>query len=196
MEKNRKTDTDKLLIAEFRKGKVQAFDAIYEKYSSRLYGFALMLLKNREDARDIVQETFLRVWKKRETIAENRTFKSFLFTVSYNIIVDHLRKRLNDKKYLELLEKNFPFDRDSGEKAVDFYLLQSQIQNLMDELPPRRKEIYLLSQGKNLSQKEIARRLNITVKTVETHLSLARKFLREKLTDGSLPLLLLFYLFY
>ncbi len=196
MEKNRKTDTDKLLIAEFRKGKVQAFDAIYEKYSNRLYGFALMLLKNREDARDIVQETFLRVWKKRETIAENRTFKSFLFTVSYNIIVDHLRKRLNDKNYLEFLEKNFHFDHDSGQKEVDFHLLQSQIQSLMDELPPRRKEIYLLSQEKNLSQKEIARRLNITVKTVETHLSLARKFLREKLTDGSLPLLLLFYLFY
>lgn len=196
METNKKPDSDKVLIAGFRKGNVRAFDAIYEKYSGRLYGFALMLLKNREDARDIVQETFLRVWQKRETIAENRTFKSFLFTVSYNIIVDHLRKRLNDKKYLEFLEKKFHFEKDSVENKAEYHLLEKQIQDVIAELPPRRKEIYLLSREKNLSNKEIAGRLQITVKTVETHLSLARKFLQSKLTGETLALMLLLFLFY
>ena len=98
---------DKLLVAEFLKGNVKSFDLLHEKYSERLYGFAFKLLKNKEDSLDIVQETFLRIWQKRNELDEAKSFKSFLFTISYNIIMDQLRKRLSDNNYLEFLKKNF-----------------------------------------------------------------------------------------
>lgn len=154
-----------------------------------------MLLKNKEDARDIVQETFLRVWQKREELSEDKSFKSFLFTITYNIIIDQLRKKLNDKKYLEFLERNYKFEGNSVENIADFNILDKQIQGIIDELPHRRKEIFNLSRRKNLSHKEIAENLNITVKTVETQLNLAVRYLKSRLSEGSLPAILFLALF-
>jgi RNA polymerase sigma factor (sigma-70 family) len=107
-----KTDrsADALLVTDFLKGKVEAFDILYDRYSRRLYIFALMLLKNKEDARDVVQETFLRIWQKRKELSVDKSFKSFLFTVTYNIMVDQVRKRLNDEKYQAFLIQQFKFE--------------------------------------------------------------------------------------
>lgn len=187
---------DKDLVAEFLKGKVKAFDLLYAKYSARLYKFALMLLKNREDARDVVQETFLRMWQKRQELAENKSIKSFLFTISYNIMIDQLRKKLNDKNYLQSLEKNFNFDHSKTENLADFNMLNSQIREIIEELPPRRREIFIQSREKGFSNKEIAENLNISVKTVETQISLAVRFLKSRLSEGGLPALLFLALFF
>jgi RNA polymerase sigma-70 factor (family 1) len=193
---NNEASGDKMLVSEFLKGKVRAFDLLYEKYSGRLYAFALMLLKNKEDARDIVQEAFLRIWQKRRELAEEKSFKSYLFTISYNIIIDQLRKKLNDKNYLESLEKSFKFGMDSIENTADFNMLDKQIREIIGELPPRRKEIFKMSREKGCSHKEIAETLNISIKTVETQLSLAVKFLKTRLSDSNLAVILLFFLFY
>jgi len=187
--------SDHQLVADFLKGKVSAFDMLYEKYSRRLYGFAFMLLKNKEDALDIVQETFLRIWKKRKELAEEKSVKSFLFTISYNLIIDQLRKRLNDKNYIESLERRFSFTETSIENRAEFNLLDNKIHDLINELPPKRKEIFRLSREKGFSNKEIAETLKISVKTVETQISLATKYLRTGLTDGSLPAILFASLF-
>jgi RNA polymerase sigma-70 factor (ECF subfamily) len=192
----KEVSSDKQLVNEFLKGKVKAFDLLYEQYSERLYRFAYMLLKNREDALDIVQETFLRIWHKREDLSEEKSFKSYLFTVSHNIIVDLLRKRLNEKKYCEALEKKFGFNPQSIENRADFNMLDHQIRDLIEELPVRRKEIFKLSREKGCSNKEIADNLSISVKTVETQLNLAVKFLKSRLADGSLTAVLFLSLFY
>jgi RNA polymerase sigma-70 factor (ECF subfamily) len=187
---------EKKLVAGFLKGNVKAFDLLYEQYSGRLYRFAFMLLKNREDALDIIQDTFLRIWKNREDLSEEKSFKSYLFTVSYNITIDLLRKRLNEKKYCEALEKNFGFGQQSIENSADFMILDHQIREIIEALPPRRREIFRLSREKGRSNKEIAADLEISVKTVETQLNLALKFLKSRLADGSVPGILFLSLFY
>lgn len=187
---------DKLLVAEFLKGNVKSFDLLHEKYSERLYGFAFKLLKNKEDALDTVQETFLRIWQKRKELDEDKSFKSFLFTISYNIIMDQLRKRLSDNNYLEFLKKNFKLEQVFIENAADFNILEKQIQQCIGELPLRRQEIYRLSREKGFSNKEIAENLNISLKTVETHINLAMKFMKSRISYGSLPAILFLALFY
>jgi RNA polymerase sigma-70 factor (family 1) len=187
---------DRLLVADFLKGNVKSFDSLYKKYSERLYGFAFMLLKSKEDALDTVQETFLRIWQGRRALDEDKSFKSFLFTISYNIIIDQLRKKLNDKSYLAFLERNFKLDPVVIENAADFNILEKQMQQLIGELPLRRQEIFRLSREKGCSNKEIAESMNISVKTVEAQLNLAIKFLKLRLSDSSLPAILLFTLFY
>ena len=188
--------SDKELVAEFLKGKVKAFDQLYEKYSDRLYSFSLMVLKNKDDAHDVVQETFLKMWLKRNDLAVEKSFKSFIFTVSYNIMVDTLRKRLSDKNYIEFLEKNFKFDLSVTENNADFNLLNGQISHLIKELPEKRREIFRLSRENGMTYKEIAENLNISVKTVETQINLAIKFLRTRLSDGDLAIILILALFY
>lgn len=187
---------DRLLVSEFLKGNVKSFDSLHEKYSERLYGFAFKLLKNKEDALDTVQETFLRVWQKRKELDEDKSFKAFLFTISYNIIMDQLRKRLSDHNYLEFLKKNFKIEQVTSENAADFNILEKQIQSFIGDLPLRRQEIYRLSREKGLSNKEIAEKLNISVKTVEAQINLAVKFLKSMISDGSLPAILFLALFY
>ena len=187
---------DKLLVTEFLKGNVKSFDLLYEKYSGRLYGFALKLLKNKEDALDIVQEAFLRIWQRRKELDEDKSFKSFLFTISYNIIMDQLRKRLSDHNYLEFLKKNFKIEQVIIENAAEFNILEKKIQYYIGELPLRRQELYRLSREKGLSNKKTAEYLNISVKTVETQINLATTFLKSKISDGRLPAILFFALFY
>jgi RNA polymerase sigma-70 factor (ECF subfamily) len=187
---------DKVLVAEFLKGNVRSFDLLHEKYSERLYGFTFKLLKNKEDALDIVQETFLKIWQKRRELDEDKSFKSFLFTISYNIIMDQLRKRLNDNNYLEFLKQNFKLEQSISENEADFNILEKQIQSFIGQLPLRRQEIYRMSREKGYSNNEIAEKLSISVKTVETQINLAVKFMKSRLTDGSLPAILFFALFY
>ena len=186
---------DKLLVADFLKGNVKSFDLLHEKYSERLYSFAFKLLKNKEDALDVVQETFLKIWHKRKELDQDKSFKSFIFTVSYNIIMDQLRKRLSDSNYMEFLKTNFKLDQVVSENAADFNILEKQIQQYIGELPHRRQEIYRLSREKGISNKEIAESLKISIKTVESNLDLAIKFLKSRLSDGSLPSILFIALF-
>ena len=105
-------------------------------------------------------------------------------------------KRLSDNNYLEFFKKNFKLEQVISENTADFNMLEEQIQTFIGDLPPRRQEIYRMSRDKGCSNKEIAENLNISVKTVETQLNLAVKFLKSRLSDNTLPTILFFALFY
>ena len=96
---------------------------------------------------------------------------------------------------MEFLKTNFKLDQVVSENAADFNILEKQIQQYIGELPHRRQEIYRLSREKGISNKEIAESLKISIKTVESNLDLAIKFLKSRLSDGSLPSILFIALF-
>jgi RNA polymerase sigma-70 factor (ECF subfamily) len=187
--------TDQNLVAELIKGKVVAFDNLYERYSERLYVFALMLLKDKEDSRDVVQETFLKLWQKRNELNESKSFKSFVFTISYNIIIDRFRKRTNDQKFMACYRQHFNFETSSAVNDSDFNLINQQVIDIIEKLPLRRKEIFKLSREKGLTYSEIANELNISVKTVETQIGLALKYIRAEIDDKNLMIILFVTLF-
>ena len=85
-------------VSKLRNSEVKSFDILFERYSKKLYWFSYSLLKNDEDAREIVQETFFRVWERREKIDSDKSFKSFLFTISYHLIIDQLRLKLKNQE--------------------------------------------------------------------------------------------------
>ena len=169
------------LINRLQNSDVKAFDLLFRKYSRNLYHFAFSLLKNQEDAEGIVQEVFLRIWNRRVDIDSTRSFKSYLFTISYNLIIDELRLRLKEKKYIHHLEKFFNTEEIITENEAGYNLLKSQIEQVMEKLPDKRKMIYKLSRVEGLSNKEISEKLNISVKTVENQINLAIKFLKLRL---------------
>ena len=183
------------LISRLRNSDVKAFDQLFRNYSRNLYRFAFSLLKNKDDAEGIVQEVFLRVWNKRADIDSNRSFKSWLFTISYNLIIDELRLRLKEKEYLNHLEKFFNTQDIITENEADYNLLKTQIDEVMEKLPDKRKVIYRLSRVEGLSNKEIAEKLNLSVKTVENQINLALKFLKFSLGKDLLAATLFISLF-
>ncbi|MBA7533622.1 hypothetical protein ES705_25863 [subsurface metagenome] len=182
-------NTDRLLITSLKKGDITSFDKLFTKYSEKLYLFAVGYLKKQEDAEGLVQEVFIKVWEKRIELREDLSFKSFLFTIAYNTIVDHFRKWSKEEECLEHFRKTLDLYHNEPEKKVEY----SDLEELA--LPPKRKLIYQLSRQEELTNKEIAERLKISIKTVEYHMSLALKFLKEQLGKELLPSLLFCYLF-
>lgn len=186
---------DKQLVLLLRNNEVGAFDKLFYRYSDKVFCFAYSLLKNKEDSREIVQESFLRIWEKRENIDPSKSFKSFLFKISYNLIIDQLRSRLKDREFHDYLERYYELSTVEFNSENDFEILQKKINKAVKELPRKRKSIYRLSRQDGFSHKEIADQLNISVKTVENQINLALKHIKRCLGKEVLPVLLFLLLF-
>lgn len=186
---------EQLLISKIRKGDVSAFDSIYKTYSSRLYSFALSLLKNPEDAKEIVQDCFLKIWANKEQLKTDTCFKSFLFKTSYNLIIDLFRKKSKEKEYQAFLFDHFDTFADEANQDLYFEELSNELNKQIDKLPSKRKEIFILSRHQGLSHKQIAQKLEISSKTVENQIGLCLKFLKANLKDSQLINILFLSLF-
>lgn len=173
------------LVKLLKNGDMAAFDAIYNKYCHKLYGFVLVYLKQEEDAEEIVQEVFIKIWNLRGKISAYLSFESFLFTIAYNATISLLRKRVSEiksREYLKYLQQI-----DTTEQVIDeirFKELNNKVQILLQQLTPRKKEIYLLSREEGLTHKEIARKLNISESTVNNHLVTILKYLKHHIRNG------------
>lgn len=173
--KTGKSITELLIL--LQKGDRVAFYLIYERYSKRLYGFVLRFLKQKEDAEEIVQEVFIKIWESKNKIDVFASFESFIFTIAYNATISLLRKRITENKYLEHL-KSIQFENDPEIiEEIHYRQLNEKVQILLDKLTPRQKEIFLLSREEGLSHNEIAEKLNISVLTVKKHISNTLSFL-------------------
>ena len=173
--------TDKLLVAELKDGNVLAFEQIFDLYQSKLFHFAKLTLSNDSDAEEIVQEVFLKIWVRREQIDTSKSFKSYLYTITKNEIHDHLRKVLQQKKYVDQTIHELSIGDNDVEKIVNFRETDQVIKELINCLPQKRRKVFELSrlQGKTYSQ--IAREMNISENTVDTQMRKALHFLREGL---------------
>lgn len=189
------TDTSAWL-KQLQNGDLKTFDLVYKHYSERLYGFAFSILKNHDDAKEIVQETFLKLWNKRSDLRSDKSLKAYLFTISYNISIDIFRKRLKDEKYVDYLKTHQEGLEPETENMAQFNELNSEVQQAISALPEQRRLIFQLSREEGLSHAEIAKKLGITYKTVENQINLALKSIRKKLQSGGLHSLLFLFLFF
>ena len=189
-----KTNIELLIL--LKEGNMVAFDAIYEKYCRRLFGFVIRYVKQETDAEEIVQDVFLKIWENREKINAYSSFESYLFTISYNSAISLLRKRIHEKKYLDHLK--YLQHEDIMDELTDelcFKELNNKIQSLLNELTPRQKEIFMLSREEGLTHDEIAKKLGISVNTVKNHIVTALNFLKSNIDNGLIVSALFVYLF-
>jgi RNA polymerase sigma-70 factor (ECF subfamily) len=178
--KNTKANTELVIL--LKKGDRVAFYNIYERYCKRLYGFVLRYIKVEADADEIVQEVFIKIWESRNKLDAYTSFESFLFTIAYNTTISLLRKRANEKKYLEHL-KSIQLIQKAPDLIDEIQLkeLDEQVQNLLNELTPRQKEIFQLSREEGLTHDKIAKKLNISLNTVKKHMANSLSFLKSNL---------------
>jgi RNA polymerase sigma-70 factor (ECF subfamily) len=135
-----------------------------------------------------VQEVFTRVWEKRSELKEDLSFRSYIFTIAFNIIRKYFRNHIQAKAYSEsrMMED---FHLETSQK-INFNSLKNRLDNLVSMLPVRRREIFIKSRTEGLSIKEIAGDMKISKKTVENQLTEALKFIRSHLTDERLAVIL------
>jgi RNA polymerase sigma-70 factor (ECF subfamily) len=186
------TKSNKELLLLLRKGDRVAFYHIYDRYCKRLYGFVLRYIKQEDDAEEIVQEVFVKLWEARDKIDVYSSFDSFLFTIAYNTTMSLFRKRIKEKKYLEYLKSIQQVQSAPNViEEIHFNELNANIQTLLDQLTPRQKEIFQMSREEGLAHDEIAKKLDISVNTVKKHMTNTLTFLKSHM-DNSLLVNLLF----
>ena len=187
--------SDYELVERLRKGDVEAFDLIYEKYSGKLYAFGLKYLRSTAEAEDLVQSVFLKIWENYRNLKKESSFKSYLFTIALNQIRKHFNKRAISLHYLESLQNDLETEDNQTILNDDYESILQQINIIIEQMPPRRREIFMKSKIEGKSSKEIATELNISTGTVDNQVSEALRFIRSHLNNENLGLLLFAFLF-
>lgn len=173
-----------------------AFDLIYEQYSHKLFSFVFKILKNDTDTEEIVQEVFVKIWESRHKLESSNLLNSYIFTIAYNHSISLIRKNINSKKYLEHLRySSIIHSSPSQISKLEFDELSDKVENLIERLPERQKQVFRLNREQGLSYSEIADQLGISKNTVENHMVKALRYLRQNL-DNSYLINILFTLLF
>ena len=144
-------------------------------------------------AEEIVQRTFVRLWEIHDQVSPDKLLTSYLCTIAKNLLMNVYQRQTVEYIYAEYVLESSEEYSDNADGELDGKLLEEYIDRLAEELPPSRKKIFVLSKRKHFTNKEIAVELNISESTVATQLSLALKFMRDKLMahyDELLPLVI------
>lgn len=185
------------LLYLLRSGDEKAFRKIYDLYWEKLFISAYNKLKDRELCEDILQEVFIGLWKKRDTLIIQTSLQNYLYaSVTYKVY-DVFRKN-HDFLKNELLEKFEQGIQDANPETLLMHQeLIYQIEMAIDALPEKSRIVFKLSREEQLSYIEIAEKLNISVKTVEAHISKSLRLLRNSLgTNLSIGLIIFWFLVY
>jgi RNA polymerase sigma-70 factor (family 1) len=164
------------LVSSISRGNILAFNTLFRAYGSHLYRFAYKYLKSEAESEELVQEVFTRIWENRSGLRKELSFKSYLFTIAFNIIRKHFRTRKYMAEYYNSGIYN-DFDIQTSQK-ITYDSLSLYLTELVNKLPKKRKEIFIKSRHEGLSIKEIAEDMEISHKTVENQLTIALRFIR------------------
>lgn len=179
MNKGKKTCDE--IVEKIRSGDQYAFKRMFHSYYSKLCVFSNSHVKSLDVARDVVQEVFIKIWDNHEEFEIRHSLKGYLYQAVRNQSLNYIEKsnqkrRLGEKlrKHEELLKEENPADLNTEE-------LTQKVWRLVDELPERRRSIFILYRKHGLSYKEIAEVMGIKRKTVENQMGKSLQFLRDRL---------------
>ncbi|NLR81097.1 RNA polymerase sigma factor [Chitinophaga eiseniae] len=188
-------DDHSIYIAGLRNGSYKDFKALYDLFSGNLHGFVLRLTRSEEMAKDITQETFIKVWLYREKVDPDQSFKAFLFKIARNGVIDAMRKQWRSPVFEDYLQHCDELYTNGEEvtQRLDFDYFLRQLKAAKDKLTPRQREIFELRKEQGLSPAEISQKLGINEQTTYNILSTAVHILKKEIGPGGLLLFLLFF---
>jgi RNA polymerase sigma-70 factor (family 1) len=152
-------------------------------------------LKSNEAAEDVVQEVFLKIWKKRHEIDDCRSFQSYLFTIALNAIRKQFNKCSGFNQMKHDLLVSLSENREKLEETEDYQELLNRLEFFIGQMPERRREIFRKKKMEGKSLKEISEMYQITPKTVEYHITEAMKYLRKEFEQWHMGGMVFFFLF-
>ncbi len=164
-------------------------EMLFRKYYAGLCKSLYKILRDATLAEDLVQEVFLKVWEKRETLQMDEGIQSYLYRSCYNTALNFLKQQKHNTD-IDTLEVAVP-GGETAEKHLTFLETEAEVLRAIDALPPKTKMVFSLSRFEELSYKEIAERLDISVKSVEKHMGIALQRLRESLKEYLVAVFLL-----
>ena len=171
------------LILGLKRGDHDSYEALFDLYYAKFVNFADAILRDRPVAKDIVQEAFIKIWVNRDRLDESQSLENFIYVIVKRLILNYIR----DNKPAESLDtvKAHTVQNDTlgGQDLVVIAdETRHRIQDIISKMPPQRRRVFLMSRNQGMSNKEIAQELQISVKTVERHMTLALAELRANIS--------------
>ena len=190
MDVEKRTDNWQLI----REGNKAAFEKLFKDYYDALCDYAYTIVKDRDESDEVIQNVFYNIWNKRLTLNVNVPVKAYLYKAVYNESLNKLKHEKVKMAYVADYKHKFSTVKVSDSAShIDVKELEQTIQKVLDELPPQCNNVFKLSRFENLTYPEIAVKLGISVKTVESHMGKALKSMRTNLKEYlSLLICLLF----
>lgn len=178
-------NNERILVQRLIEGDEEAFCELYAAYKNRLIFFAMRFLKSREYAEDIFQDAFTIIWQGRRFINPEASFSSYLYTIVRNRILNQLRNLESQTKLKEqILTQAVDYSNDTSDSILANDL-RGLIARAMQQLTARQREIFEMSRRQDMSHREIAEALGISVYTVQEHISTSLRILRTYLEKHS-----------
>jgi len=194
--KNLKQFSDKDILQRLANNDESALRAVYEEYSEKLFISAYNLLNNKEICEDIIQEIFISLWRKRQNLSIKTTLKGYLYAcVTYKVYDQYKIK--NSALKTELIDNfNNQIQFSNPETNMVHNELVERINSIINTLPKKCQVVFKMSREELLSHKEIAQKLNISTKTIESHITNALKIIRSSLGNSYSAEIILFIYIY
>lgn len=171
------------LILGLKRGDHDSYETLFDLYYAKFVNFADAILKDRTVAKDIVQEAFIKIWANRARLDENQSLENYIYVIAKRLILNHIR----DNKPVESLDSDKAQTAQSNVwGGQDLIVIANEtrhrIQDIISKMPSQRRTVFIMSRSQGMSNKEIADALQISVKTVERHMTLALAELRENIS--------------
>ncbi len=172
---------EQILIQALRDGNEAALGKIYDLYAKDLLAYCYAYVKSKEDSEEIVQDTFVKLWKIRSTIIREDTLRPFIFTIAHRKIIDLLRQRVRSIAFEDFMTLRSSIVE--GDSDIDFDQYVRQVKSSIRQLTPTQQKIVWMSDFEGMNNDAIAGKLNISEKTVRNQLSLGNKKLHALIKD-------------
>jgi RNA polymerase sigma-70 factor (ECF subfamily) len=166
------------MIDAIKRGDEFAFEQAYVAHRSRVYGYFLKKARDPEDARDLLQVTFLKLWQYRQSLSTEYLLEQHIFQIARTVFIDHLRKKSRRSKLQDATGGPIPASSQYAYVSTEFDV-RSRLGSALSTMPELRKKIFELNRIQGFSYQEIAQLLSISVKSVDNNLTKALRYLRK-----------------
>lgn len=167
------------LIRKLRASDRDAFKSVFEQYQDSIFRFLYYKTRDAQLSEDLLQEAFLKLWNAREQLDEKQSLTNYLYTIAANLVVNHVRHMKVVAAHQEQANRSGASNVNNPQFILEEQEWKASLEKAIDALPDQARIVFLMSRMEDLSYKEIAERLGLSVKTVESHMTKALGSLRE-----------------
>lgn len=187
---------DRDLIERLIDGDDEAFKQVFNSYVKKVYHFVFGYIREATQAEDITQNLFIKIWEKKAEINPHKSFDGWIYTIAYRLVIDYFRQhklKYHNNPFADY-EDDLIVSSITSDELLNRHQLESLYEQALQTLPPKRKEIFLLSRHEGLTNKKIATHLNLSIKTVENQMTAALSSLREFFTNADIGTTAFFFI--
>lgn len=191
MKLNTRRAEESQLLAKVKNGSEKAFTILFDRFAPQLHKVCLGYTVNRHEAEECVQEVFTKIWIHRDRIIPELPFAPYLIRIAKNLLVDKARKKLFEAAYLKYQKHIHQHYTYSTENQIFLNELKTLLEKQISDMPEKREVIFRMSREQGRTNREIAQKMGISVRTVENHINAALKQLKKQLSQNQALVVLL-----